>query len=214
MHKSVPNQLTVGRLVLAAGLFVLLGLYELPPAEYAWMLNVGLAVFILAGITDILDGYLARRFNAISTFGRIVDTFVDKVLIIGAFVMLSGGNFALTAASSEFERGLSPWLTGGMASGVQAWMVVAVLARELLVSGLRGFSEARGKVFAATVWGKVKMVTQVVAICVVLFQLANFPNAPWAIICRLVAAWAGVIVTVLTGLPYIERARRLLAETE
>jgi phosphatidylglycerophosphate synthase len=210
MQKSVPNQLTVGRFGLAAGLFVLLGLYDLPPAEAAWMLNIGFVAFIVAGVSDILDGYLARQYDATSAFGRIFDTFVDKVLILGAFVMLTGENFVLNDSASVFESELPGWLTGGMASGVQTWMVVAMLARELAVSGLRGYSESQGKVFKATVWGKLKMLTQIVAICTVMFQLANLPNAPWAVVVKLVAVWVSVIATVLTGLPYIGRARILL----
>jgi phosphatidylglycerophosphate synthase len=214
MHKSVPNQLTVGRLGLAASVFILLGLYDLPPAEAAWMLNVGFAAFIVAGITDILDGCLARKFYATSAFGRIFDTFVDKVLILGAYIMLTGGNFVMNDSASGFERELPVWLTGGMASGVQTWMVVAMLVRELAVSGLRGFSESQGKVFTATVWGKLKMLTQVVAICTVMYQLANVPDAAWAVVVKLATVWTSVIVTVLTGVPYIGRARRLIAEAE
>jgi len=214
MHKSVPNQLTVARLFLAAGLFVLLGLYDLPPADTAWALNVGFVTLIVAGMTDILDGRLARRSAATSAFGRAFDPLVDKVLILGAYVMLTGGNFVLNDAARGFERELPGWLTGGMASGVQTWMVVVVLARELAVSGLRGFSESQGKVFKATVWGKLKMLTQIVAICTVMFQLANLPDAPWAVVVKLAAVWISVIATVLTGLPYIGRARKLLAEAE
>ena len=173
-------------------------------------MNVSFVAFIVAGLTDILDGYLADKFDATSAFGRIFDTFVDKVLILGAYVMLTGENYVLNDWSSGFERELPGWLTGGMASGVQTWMVVAVLARELAVSGLRGFSESQGKVFKATIWGKLKMLTQIVAICTVMYQLANLPDAPWAVVVKLAAVWISVIVTVLTGLPYIGRARRLL----
>ena len=217
MNWKLPNQLTMARLVLAGVFFVLLGLYELPPKEYGYLLNIGFVVYIVAGITDVLDGYFARKLNLTSAFGRIVDPFVDKVLVVGAFALLAGNNFAADEAyraASAFEAKLPHWLTGGMASGVQAWMVVAVLAREFIVSGVRGYSESRGMKFPATFWGKIKMFTQSVAICTVLFQLANTHGAAWATITKLTTVWLSVIVTVGSGLAYVNKARRLMVSPE
>jgi len=215
MNWKLPNQLTVGRLFLAGVFFVLLGMYELPPAcERAWLLNVCFALYIVAGITDVLDGYLARRWNLTSAFGRITDPFVDKVLVCGAFALLAGNNFALNGSQSDFEQHLPRWVNGGMASGVQAWMVVAVIAREFIVSGVRGYSESQGKKFPATVWGKLKLFTQSVAICTVLFQLANVPRPDWAVVVKLAVVWVSVVVTVLSGLAYVNKARRLLVGDE
>ena len=217
MNWKLPNQLTMARLVLAAVFFVLLGLYELPPKEYGYLLNIGFVVYIVAGITDVLDGYFARKLDLTSAFGRIVDPFVDKVLVVGAFALLAGNNFAgneAYRAASAFEADLPHWLTGGMASGVQAWMVVAVLAREFIVSGVRGYSESRGMEFPATFWGKIKMFMQSVAICTVLFQLANVQGAAWASILKLSAVWLSVIVTVVSGLAYVNKARRLMLSPE
>lgn len=212
MNWKLPNQLTVGRLLLAGVFFVLLGLYEQGAPSARWLLNVALGVYIFAGITDILDGWIARKYELTSAFGRIVDPFVDKVLVVGAFVMLTGSNFAMagSAGVSEFERNLPIWLTGGMLSGVQAWMVVAILAREFIVSAIRGYSESQGVEFPATVWGKLKMFAQSVAICAVLIQLANAPELKAFVVFKLAAIWLSVILTVLSGLAYVTKARNLM----
>ena len=213
MDWNLPNQLTVGRLALSGVFFVLLAMYELP-GDAGHLLNVCFALYIVASITDVLDGYLARKWNTITAFGRVTDPFVDKVLVCGAFTLLTGSNFSFALREglvSPFESGLRPWMTGNMASGVQAWMVVAVLAREFVVSGIRGYSEAIGQKFEASIWGKLKITAQSIAICAVLFQLANLPRAPWAVGARLFLVWLAVIVTVLSGLAYVNRARGLLA---
>jgi len=214
MNWKLPNQLTVARVGLAAAFFVLLGLYEPGSAAGRWLLNAAFVLYVVAGITDVLDGWVARRYNLTSAFGRIVDPFVDKVLVVGAFVMLAGANFAQGECTGEFERGLSAWLMGGMASAVQAWMVVAIMARELIVSAVRGYSESQGIKFPATPAGKIKMFVQSVAICTVLFQLANVPQAPWAVVTKVAVVWLAVIVTVFSGAVYIRRARGLLVSSD
>ena len=222
MNWKLPNQLTLGRIVLALGFFVLLGVYEQGTAWGQWVLNAAFCVYIVAGITDVLDGYLARKWNQTSAFGRMVDPIVDKVLVLGGFVMLTGGNFGHwmdgAGVISEFERSLPNWLTGSMFSCVQAWMVVAILMRELIVSGVRGYSESQGKEFPATYGGKIKMLMQSVAICTVIYQMANGPQAPWAVVTKIVVVWLATLITLLSGLLYIRRARVLLepeaAETD
>ncbi len=217
MTWNVPNQLTVGRVVLALGFFVLLAFYQSQSAAGQWLLNAAFVVYIIAGITDVLDGYLARRWDQTSVFGRMVDPIVDKVLVIGAFAMLAGFNFSHAAAGEavgQFEKDLPKWLTGGMSSAVQAWMVVGVLVRELVVSGVRGYSESQGRLFPATYGGKIKMFIQSVAICTVLYQMANLPMSPWAIIIKIVVVWLAVLVTILSGLMYMGKARAILEGPE
>ena len=99
MNWKLPNQLTVGRIALAGVFFVLLGVYRPLDAgggpvlssskEPSWLLNAAFVLYIVAGMTDVLDGYLARKMNVTSAFGRLVDPFVDKVLVVGAFAMLA-----------------------------------------------------------------------------------------------------------------------------
>src|SRR5206468_3179704 len=99
-------------------------------------------------ISDIIDGYLARLQNQVTSFGRVLDPFVDKVLVGGAFILLSGPNFINT--------------NGVHVSGVEPWMVVLIIGRELLVTSLRGVSESQGRQYAASLHGKIKMVVQCV----------------------------------------------------
>jgi len=214
MNWKLPNQLTVGRIALAVVFFALLGLYEQGTDAGAWLLNIAFWVYIIAGITDVLDGYLARKWRITSAFGRIADPFVDKVLVVGAFAMLAGANFAMSDLNAPFERDLPGWLTGGMASAVQAWMVVAIMAREFIVSAVRGYSESRGQKFPATYAGKIKMFVQSVTICTVLYQQANVVRAPWAVMLKVVMVWLAVVVTVVSGLAYAGKTAKLLKSDE
>jgi CDP-diacylglycerol--glycerol-3-phosphate 3-phosphatidyltransferase len=214
MKWTIPNQLTVARIGLAGGFFVLLGQYGYGTAGTQLLMNIALGVYIVAGITDVLDGWIARKWNLTSAFGRIVDPFVDKVLVVGAFVMFTGSNFALRPGQGQSQdvpdAALAVWLTGRMLSGVQAWMVVAILAREFVVSAVRGYSESQGIKFPANSAGKIKMAVQSVAICLVLFQLGNFPGCVALIYAKVALVWAAMIVTVLSGLVYVGKARKLL----
>ena len=212
MNWKLPNILTASRLPLAVAFFVLLGMYApgATQANTAW-LTAALVVFVAAGVTDFLDGHLARKMNLLSVFGRIVDPFVDKVLVIGSFVMLIGPNFSLTGSGcGQFEMDLPGWLTGGMVSAVQPWMVVVILAREFIVSAARGFSESQGKAFPATSAGKIKFFVQVVAIGTVLVQLAFVREAPWAVCVKVGMVWVAVIATIISGLAYVGRMQQLL----
>ena len=212
MNWRLPNQLTVGRIALAGAFFVLLGLYEPGGAWGAWVLNAAFVIYLVAGVTDVLDGYLARKMKVTSAFGRIADPFVDKVLVVGAFAMMTGSNFVLPGGEGQWEQSLPHWITGHMASGVQAWMVVAILAREFVVSAVRGYSESQGVKFPATSAGKIKMFVQSAAICTALFQIANLPAVVWAACLKVGLMWLAVIVTVLSGLAYVGRARAILRE--
>jgi CDP-diacylglycerol--glycerol-3-phosphate 3-phosphatidyltransferase len=101
-----------------------------------------------------------------------------------------------------------------MASDVQAWMVVVILSREFIVSAVRGYSESQGIKFPATSAGKIKMFIQSLAICGILFQLANLPQVQWAIITKVALVWLSVIATVASGLAYIGQARKVLQADE
>ena len=218
MNWRLPNQLTVARIALAGAFFTLLGLYELPTPTQPhtsgrWLLNIAFVVYLIAGVTDVLDGYLARKWNIVSAFGRIADPFVDKVLVVGAFAMLAGSNFALPP-EAHAQRIAPGWATGHMASAVQAWMVVVILCREFLISAMRGYSESQGVKFPATSAGKIKMFVQSAAICTALYQMANLPEAPWAIYTRTILVWLAVAITALSGLAYVGKARRVFRRTE
>jgi CDP-diacylglycerol--glycerol-3-phosphate 3-phosphatidyltransferase len=216
MKWTVPNQLTIGRIFLAAVFFVLLGLYDGTSSTGPALMGAAFVVFIIACITDILDGYLARRLQQTSVFGRMVDPIVDKVLVVGAFAMLAGPNFIMDANSAvgAAERALPIWLTGAMASSVQTWMVVVILGREFIISGIRGYSESQGVKFPAIPAGKLKMFTQSAAIAFVLFVLAWAPDGAWAVWLKIVLVWLASAVTVVSGVFYIHRAADLMGRDE
>ncbi|MHC5004869.1 MAG: CDP-alcohol phosphatidyltransferase family protein [Planctomycetota bacterium] len=204
-RRQLPNLLTVLRLVLAAAFFAALNVYRYPDHHREWA-NVALGLFIVAAITDWLDGYLARRWEAVSVFGRIMDPFCDKVLVMGAFIYLSGPRFI---APEWVEK--DAFFT--MASGVYPWMVVTILARELLVTGIRGVVESMGVEFASRWSGKWKMILQSISIPVVLFLVVNFETStrPWAMWTCHVLVYLTLVVTVWSGLPYIGGLRKVLA---
>lgn len=200
-RKNIPNQLTMLRLVFAAAFFGVLQMYryQAEPASALWVLPVATVLFILAAVTDALDGYLARRWDVVSKFGRIMDPFCDKILILGAVIYLGSPRFL---DPSAIEAGH----VRTMVSGVYPWMVVLVLARELLVTGIRGEVEKAGIDFSANWIGKVKMILQSVVVPLVLIIVMIDPNRPgyeWLGWVRDVLVYATVIATVLSGLPYI-----------
>lgn len=146
---NLPNVLTLSRLGLAA---VMMGLLTVP-IPYAK--SAALLVFAVAGITDYLDGYLARKQNLISAFGRLMDPLTDKVMVCAAFVSFVEINV--------MHNGRSVAL-------VPAWIVVVIVAREFLVTGLRLLAANRGNIISAGKWGKHKTVWQIVAIVILLLE--------------------------------------------
>ena len=199
---NLPNQITAARLVLAVAFLVVLNLYDAKrPDECRWMLDVCTVLFIVAGLSDILDGYLARSRNQVTSLGRILDPFVDKVLICGAFAFFAGPHFVNVAWRNVTD--------------VQMWMVVLILGRELLVTGLRGFSEARGAQFGAGISGKTKMLVQSVTAVVILMSVARpgviFGQA-FNDVLRPVMVWLTVVATAFSLLSYLWRARATLFE--
>jgi CDP-diacylglycerol--glycerol-3-phosphate 3-phosphatidyltransferase len=163
-RRHVPNALTLARLGLTVVFVAVLSLYRFPDVN-AWAIPVALIVFVVAALTDALDGYLARRWNVISVFGRIMDPFADKLLVLGAFIMLAGVGFATTPLR---EIGFMLGPTPDLLTGVAAWMVVVILGRELLVTTIRAVFEGRGIDFSASLSGKLKMIAQSVGVPVIL----------------------------------------------
>ncbi len=199
---NIPNQLTVARLILSVVFFVLLAL-ETHGTFVLWqikpVLNLAILVFVLAVVTDFLDGYLARKWELTSTFGRIADPFADKIVVCGGFVMLTG-------------------VAGEL---VEPWFAVVIMFREFLVSGLRSFLESRGVPFGAALSGKLKMVVQSLTIPLVIFYEANLAPAPGTEANRTATAfyWVTVVflaltlvLTVASSAGYVQRAIRLIRQ--
>lgn len=213
MTWNIPNQITVGRIILSGIFFALLGFYN-PQTDYATLLaQIGFVVFVIAAGSDFLDGYLARKWNQVTAFGRIADPFVDKILIVGAFVLLAGKDFAITSAQmSPFEQQLPAWVTGNSSSCVQPWMVVVILAREFIVSAIRGFSESQGKKFPAIAVGKIKMILQSFTVGAIVFCLGWQHAENWCNAIKVICVWATLLVTIYSGLIYIIKSRGILSD--
>ena len=195
-----PNRITGLRFVGAALLFVLLALWgdrevdEL--GEMRGYFQLVFWLFTLTAASDYLDGFLARRDHQVTAFGRIADPFVDKVLIVGSMVFLTAFSWA------------RPWLP--------TWMVVTILAREFLVTAIRGYVESVGRQFPADRFGKIKMVVQCVAVGDLLWMRA-FDWSPalfefWSVFAH-VLVWATLLATVGSGLSYVYKTRKLLLES-
>jgi CDP-diacylglycerol--glycerol-3-phosphate 3-phosphatidyltransferase len=188
---NFPNQLTTLRLLLSVVLFVFL----------AWQYYLTcMVLFLIAAGTDWLDGYYARKYSQITTLGRILDPFADKVIICGTFIFL-----AAIPAMAE-----TPW-------GLRPWMVVVIVGRELLVTALRSFIEERGSDFSAKWSGKIKMVLQCLAAAVCLFYLHSHPAGEgpqpyWCWVLLVASVWSAVVLTVYSGIVYVQAAVRLLKE--
>jgi len=204
MRINIPNQITLGRLVLAIVFFALLSFYSPADDGRRWILSACFWVFLIAALSDIVDGWLARTWKQVTSFGRICDPVVDKVMVCGAFVFFG----------SDLFYGPDPQNSQKLTNitGVQPWMVVVILLRELLVSAIRSFSEAHGTSFAATWVGKLKMFVQSAAVCVVLGVLAWYPDSlAWL---RVACVWLTVVVTGLSIIAYLNRARLFVLSAE
>ncbi len=183
---NLPNQLTASRLVLSVLLFALI-------SYHLWL--ACFIVFALAAFTDWLDGYLARKQGLASALGRLFDPLVDKIMVSGAYIFLLGM---------------------GAASGLAPWMVTVVVARELVITGLRSFLENREVTFGADWLGKLKMGLQcaaLLAIFLTLFAVERGASEGAGDFLR--AARDGLIyamlgATALSGLQYLWRAVVLL----
>ena len=205
LHRHMPNALTILRLLMAVGFFVAMSGFRYPDQGTTWG-NFALGLFVAASLTDLLDGYLARRWNAITTFGRIMDPLFDKVLVLGGFILLAGPGFEVLHRVEE-----GALLT--MVTGVHPWMVVVMISRELLVMGVRGTAEYLGISFGAQWTGKVKMVVQCVCVSVVLFLVVNLDPDQHAWIQLLCHGfvWITLLVTVWSSIPYFSDIRRIVA---
>ena len=142
---NVPNTLTVSRLALAVCVFVLIE-YQ----SFIW----ALALFVIAAVTDALDGYFARLLKQDTPIGRQLDPLIDKVIVSGCYIYLAT-------------------IPG---TGVMPWMVTAIVVRELLIQGLRSHLEGQGQAFGARMAGKLKTVVQCLSISAVLLCLGLEPS--------------------------------------
>jgi CDP-diacylglycerol--glycerol-3-phosphate 3-phosphatidyltransferase len=197
--RHIPNALTVGRLVLT---LIFLGMILYAPRtgqdKPAAFLTGAFVLFVVAGLTDIVDGHLARKFNVTSQFGRMVDPLADKILVCGAFFC-----FAIVAqprlanfGGSETALHLIRWGTA-----------IILFAREIVVQTLRHIAESHGVNFGAVVYGKIKMFLQSFGIGTVIIGWA-FVSRPWGDWFTLVTYVLMVAMTIVSGVQALRRAIR------
>ena len=173
---NLPNKLTMLRIILIPIFIVVLmtGYYY-----------ISAVIFIVAAVTDALDGHIARKYNLITNFGKIMDPLADKLLVISALICL-------------VELG-----------DVAGWMVILILAREFIVTGLRTVAAAEGVVIAAGWSGKLKTVLQMIAIPALLLQ--NWPFEMIGVPFAQIMLWASVIMTIVSGAEYIAQNRKVFS---
>jgi CDP-diacylglycerol--glycerol-3-phosphate 3-phosphatidyltransferase len=188
MIKLIPNILTFARFALTV-VFLVMILYSPSTENKSLFLDIAFIVFVAAGLTDIVDGHIARKLNVASKFGRMLDPLADKVLVSGAFIC-----FAIIGEPKLFD--LEP-----ITLAFIHWLVVGILvAREAYVTTLRHIAEARGINFAATFSGKIKMFIQSFAIGTVIIKTAHVRTATWGYWFTTVTLAVMLTITVISGL--------------
>lgn len=167
---NLANKITMIRIMMIP-VFIILML-----ANFPYHMEAALAVFLLASLTDKLDGHIARKYNMVTNFGKFMDPLADKLLVTGAFVVLI-----------QLER-------------IEAWIVFVILAREFAITGLRSLAAAQNVIIAASNYGKIKTVTQIIAIVILL--LGNYPFSLIKLPMDLIMVYTTLAVTVLSGIDY------------
>lgn len=178
---NLANKLTLLRVILVPVFIAFMTI------DAFWAKAMGLAVFILASLTDMLDGQIARKKNMITTFGKFADPLADKMLTTAAFLIF-------------MENGI-----------IGVWPIFIILVREFAVSGVRLAAAADGSVIAASFWGKFKTITQMVVIIVGILLLC-IPSLPTDITYPVIQilVWVSVFFTILSGVEYIAKNWKLM----
>lgn len=170
---NIANKVTMIRLVLIPVFVVCFYIYG---TSY----NIAAIVFLVASLTDALDGYLARSRNLVTNFGKFVDPLVDKVLTIAAFIVLVE------------------------AKVIPAWAVIIIIARELIITGFRTLAADMGITIAASVWGKAKTISQMVSLVMLLLNVSALNKL------GIYVFYLAVILTVLSGWDYLVKNKKVL----
>ena len=178
---NLPNKLTILRVIMIP-FFVFFLLSGVGGSASKW---IALVIFAAASITDTLDGYIARRDNLITDFGKFMDPLADKLLVCSALICFV-----------ELDK-------------LPAWMVIIIIAREFIISGFRLIAAENGVVIAANYWGKFKTVSQMIMIILLIVDFGGV----FAILTE-VFIWLSVALTVISLLTYIMQNRKVLSMQE
>lgn len=175
---NLPNKLTLARVIMIP-FFVIFMLTGLGGSASKW---IALAIFIVASLTDLLDGHIARKYNLVTNFGKFMDPLADKLLVCAAMICL-------------VEMGRLP-----------AWIVIVIISREFIISGFRLIASDNGRVIAASYWGKFKTTFQMLMICLMIADIQAI-----ALLTDIVM-WAALILTVVSLIDYLVKNKDVLAE--
>ncbi|MBD5484543.1 MAG: CDP-diacylglycerol--glycerol-3-phosphate 3-phosphatidyltransferase [Lachnospiraceae bacterium] len=176
---NLPNKLTMFRVILIP-FFVVFLLVDITIYD-KW---IALAIFIVASLTDLLDGKIARKYNLVTNFGKFMDPLADKLLVCSALICLvSLGKIA-------------------------AWMVIVIIAREFIISGFRLIASDNGVVIAASYWGKFKTTFQMVMICLMIADIEQIS------LVTDIVMWAAVILTVVSLVDYLVKNKDVMKDTK
>ena len=176
---NLPNKLTVLR-VLMIPFFVVFMLMNIVPGMDKW---IALAIFVVASLTDLLDGKIARKYNLVTNFGKFMDPLADKLLVSSAMICL-------------VEMGRLP-----------AWIVIIIISREFIISGFRLIAADNGIVIAASYWGKFKTVFQMVMIIVMIMDLG-----PSFAMLETILIYVALILTVVSLIDYVAKNKEVLTK--
>ena len=174
---NLPNKLTMLR-VFMIPFFIVFLLIPVTPYD-KW---IALAIFILASLTDLLDGKIARKYHLVTNFGKFMDPLADKLLVCAALICLI-----------ELNK-------------IPAWMVIIIIAREFIISGFRLVASDNGLVIAASYWGKFKTTFQMVAVCLLIADVEAL-----SLVTQIVL-WIAVILTVVSLVDYLVKNKDVMKE--
>ena len=175
---NLPNKLTIMRVILIP-FFVF---FLLSPYFPAYGNYIAVAIFIVASLTDMLDGKIARKYNLVTNFGKFMDPLADKLLVCSAMICLI-----------ELDR-------------LAAWIVIVIIAREFIISGFRLIAAEQGIVIAASYWGKFKTTFQMIAVILMIV------NLPVLHILTVACTWIALVLTVVSLVDYIAKNHKVLTE--
>lgn len=177
-NKNLPNQLTMAR-IFAIPVFIIVLMMRFHVTATI--------IFIAAALTDMLDGKIARKYNLVTNFGKLMDPLADKLLTMSAFICFVG------------------------LGDVPAWMVIVILGREFIITGMRQVAAAEGIVIAAGWSGKIKTVCQMVAIPLIMLNNWPFTFLPVVIPMDQIALWAALVMTIWSGAEYIIKNKEVFS---
>ena len=177
---NLPNKLTILRVIMIP-IFVVFMLVPVTGTADKW---IALALFIVASLTDLLDGHIARKYNLVTNFGKFMDPLADKLLVCSALICLV-----------ELSR-------------IPSWIVIVIIAREFIISGFRLIASDNGVVIAASYWGKFKTTFQMVMICLMIADIAALQMV------TMIIMWVALILTVVSLVDYLVKNKDVMKETK